>query len=234
MFEDDLTISLASIWGRIHRQFRLCAVLDADHAKGGAAAGHRRSAGRQAEEARRRRSLPRRTRRLYRVSARRSASSRISDTFLPNTRKPWACLLSGSIALIVGLIDDFGALTPRQKTLGQILAALVLIKSGTYIKLTFLPWYVSIPLTVLWILAVTNAFNIIDIMDGLASGVATIAALIIAAANFMAGRDSQAFLAVVLAGAAFGFPAAQLSSGAESFSETPAACSSDSCWPRFR
>src|SRR5262249_59340142 len=56
-----------------------------------------------------------------------------------------------------------------------------------------------------WILAVTNAFNIIDIMDGLASGVAAIAALSIAAANFMAQRDSQAFLAIVLAGSALGF-----------------------------
>lgn len=114
-------------------------------------------------------------------------------------------LLSGSIALIVGLIDDFGALTPLQKTLGLMMAALVLIKSGIYIKLTFLPWYIAIPLTVLWVLAVTNAFNIIDIMDGLASGVATIAALAIAAANLMAGREPQALLAVVLAGSAFGF-----------------------------
>ncbi len=114
-------------------------------------------------------------------------------------------LLSGSIALMVGLIDDFGVLTPLQKLLGQTLAALVLVKSGTFIKLEFLPLYVAIPLTVLWILAVTNAMNIIDIMDGLASGVATIAALAIAIVNLMAGRDSQAFLSLVLAGATLGF-----------------------------
>jgi UDP-GlcNAc:undecaprenyl-phosphate/decaprenyl-phosphate GlcNAc-1-phosphate transferase len=114
-------------------------------------------------------------------------------------------LLSGSIALAVGLIDDFGALTPWQKLIGQCLAALVLIRSGTFIKLTFLPPALAMPLTVLWILAVTNAFNIIDIMDGLASGVAAVAALSIAAANYMAQRDSQAFLAVVLAAAALGF-----------------------------
>jgi UDP-GlcNAc:undecaprenyl-phosphate GlcNAc-1-phosphate transferase len=120
-------------------------------------------------------------------------------------RETLGLLLSGSIALIVGLIDDFGALTPAQKTFGQLIAALVLMKSGIYIKLQFVPWYVAIPLTVLWILAVTNAFNIIDIMDGLASGVACIAAIVIAAANFMAGREPQAFLAVVLAGSAFGF-----------------------------
>ena len=116
-------------------------------------------------------------------------------------------LLSGSIALLVGLVDDFGVLTPIQKLLGQALAALVLIKSGTFIKLAFLPIWVAIPLTILWIVAVTNAFNIIDIMDGLAAGVATVAAVSIATANYMAGpgRDSQAFLAAVLAGATLGF-----------------------------
>ena len=114
-------------------------------------------------------------------------------------------LLAGSIALIVGLIDDFGVLTPSQKLLGQTLAALVLVKSGTFIKLVFIPEWAAIPLTVLWILAVTNALNIIDILDGLASGVATIAAISIAIANFMAGRDSVAFLALVMAGATLGF-----------------------------
>ena len=120
-------------------------------------------------------------------------------------RETLGLLLSGCIALLVGLIDDFGAMTPKQKMLGQMLAALVLIKSGTFIKLTFLPVWVAIPLTILWIVAVTNAFNIIDIMDGLASGVAVVAALSIAVANHLAGRDPQAFLAAVLAGAAVGF-----------------------------
>ena len=114
-------------------------------------------------------------------------------------------LLSGTIALMVGLIDDFGVLTPAQKLLGQTLAALVLVKSGTYIKLTYLPVWVAIPLSVLWILAVTNALNIIDILDGLASGVAAIAALSIAIANFNAGRASVALLCIVLCGALLGF-----------------------------
>jgi UDP-GlcNAc:undecaprenyl-phosphate GlcNAc-1-phosphate transferase len=120
-------------------------------------------------------------------------------------RETLGLLLSGSIALLVGLIDDFGVLTPSQKMLGQAFAALVLIKSGTFIKLTFLPVYIALPLTVLWIIAITNAFNIIDIMDGLASGVAAVAAVSITAANYLAGRDSQAFFAAVLAGAAVGF-----------------------------
>jgi UDP-GlcNAc:undecaprenyl-phosphate GlcNAc-1-phosphate transferase len=114
-------------------------------------------------------------------------------------------LLSGSIMVLVGLVDDFGALTPSQKLLGQTLAALVLVKSGTYIKLEFLPMWLAIPLTVLWILTVSNAVNIIDILDGLASGVASICALAITIANLMAGRQSIAFLSIVLAGACLGF-----------------------------
>jgi len=114
-------------------------------------------------------------------------------------------LLSGSIALMVGLLDDFGAMTPTQKLLGQTLAALVLVKSGTYIRLEFLPVWVAIPLTVFWILAITNALNIIDILDGLASGVSVIAAISIAIANFMAGRSAVGFLCIVLAGSILGF-----------------------------
>lgn len=114
-------------------------------------------------------------------------------------------LLSGTIVLMVGLIDDFGVLTPSQKLLGQALGALVLIKSGTFIKLEFIPWFLALPLTLLWLLAVTNAFNIIDVMDGLAAGVATIGALALTVANLLAGRDTPAFLAIVLAGATIGF-----------------------------
>ena len=114
-------------------------------------------------------------------------------------------LLSGSIALMVGLIDDFGAMSAPQKLLGQTLAAIVLVRSGIYIKLEFLPTWAAIPLTILWLLAVTNALNIIDIMDGLAGGIAAIAALSIAIANFMAGRHAVALLSLVLAGAVLGF-----------------------------
>ena len=120
-------------------------------------------------------------------------------------RDTMGLLLSGSIVLMVGLIDDFGAMSAPQKLLGQTLAAIVLVRSGIYIKLEFLPVWAAIPLTVLWILAVTNALNIIDILDGLAAGVSAIAALSIAIANFMAGRHAVALLSLVLAGAILGF-----------------------------
>ena len=114
-------------------------------------------------------------------------------------------LLSGTMIVMVGLLDDFGALSVSQKLLGQTLAAFVLVKSGIFIKLEFLPPWLAILLTVVWILSVTNAFNIIDVMDGLAAGVASVCALAIAVANLMAGRQSIAFLSIVLAGATLGF-----------------------------
>jgi UDP-GlcNAc:undecaprenyl-phosphate GlcNAc-1-phosphate transferase len=128
-----------------------------------------------------------------------------SGIFTDFGQETMGLLLSGSIALMVGLIDDFGAMSAPQKLMGQALAAIVLVRSGIYIKLEFLPTWAAIPLTVFWILAVTNALNIIDILDGLAAGVATIAALSIAIANFMAGRHAVALMSLVLAGAILGF-----------------------------
>lgn len=114
-------------------------------------------------------------------------------------------ILAGTIVLILGLIDDFRALTPGVKFIGQILAAAVLIKSGIYIKLVFLPLWVSIPLTVLWVVAVINAFNIIDIMDGLSGGVAFCASLPLVVVALVNGRLMIAIVTLALAGALLGF-----------------------------
>jgi UDP-GlcNAc:undecaprenyl-phosphate GlcNAc-1-phosphate transferase len=116
-----------------------------------------------------------------------------------------AILLAGSIVLVLGLVDDLGGLTPRVKLAGQLLAALVLVKAGVRIQLVFLPDWFEIPLTVLWIVAVTNAFNLIDIMDGLSSGVGAVSALVLGGIAFANGFTSTAFLGAALAGALWGF-----------------------------
>lgn len=120
-------------------------------------------------------------------------------------REVLGLILAGTIVLILGLIDDFRALTPGVKFIGQILAAGVLIKSGIYIKLVFLPLWVSIPLTVLWVVAVINAFNIIDIMDGLSGGVAFCASLPLVVVALVNGRLMIAIVTLALAGALLGF-----------------------------
>jgi UDP-GlcNAc:undecaprenyl-phosphate GlcNAc-1-phosphate transferase len=114
-------------------------------------------------------------------------------------------LLAGSIAVILGLIDDFGVLTPGAKLAGQIIAVLTLMNASIYIKLAFLPPWLSVSLSFLWLLAITNAFNIIDVMDGLAAGVAAAAAAVLFLVAALNGRQTYALLLAALAGALVGF-----------------------------
>ena len=122
--------------------------------------------------------------------------------FLPEVM---GMLLAGAIVVILGLVDDLGGLGPKTKLAGQALAIWVLIKSGVFIKLVFLPHWLQVGLTVLWLLAVCNAFNLIDIMDGLAAGVALIACGFLLAVAAAAGRVMIASLLAALAGALAGF-----------------------------
>jgi UDP-GlcNAc:undecaprenyl-phosphate GlcNAc-1-phosphate transferase len=121
------------------------------------------------------------------------------------SREVLGILLAGAIIVILGLIDDFGVLSPNVKLLGQFVAACVLVKASIYIKLVFLPTWVAIPLTILWVLAITNAFNLIDIMDGLASGVGAIAAMVLVVVNYQSGRELIVPLSLALAGSLAGF-----------------------------
>ncbi|MBI5191538.1 MAG: undecaprenyl/decaprenyl-phosphate alpha-N-acetylglucosaminyl 1-phosphate transferase [Nitrospirae bacterium] len=114
-------------------------------------------------------------------------------------------MLGGTIIVLLGLIDDFGVLQPEVKLIGQIIAAFVLIKSGTMIYLTFIPFWLRVFLTGLWIVGVTNAFNIIDVMDGLSSGIAAIAAITLSVVAIGNEKTTVAIMAIALAGSALGF-----------------------------
>ena len=116
-----------------------------------------------------------------------------------------AILLAGTLMLLVGLIDDLGVLSPWEKLLGQAVAIAVLLNAGLYVKLVFVPLPLALVVSVLWLFLVTNAVNIIDIMDGLASGVAAIAAAFLAAIAVINGKPFVAAMAAALAGALVGF-----------------------------
>lgn len=125
--------------------------------------------------------------------------------FCPFHEDVLGLLLAGSIAVLVGLVDDFGQLGPWTKLLGQMVAVYVLVKSGTYIQLAFLPPAVAIPLSALWLLATMNAFNLIDIMDGLSAGTAAVAAVALFAVAVWNGQETSALLLAALAGSCLGF-----------------------------
>lgn len=114
-------------------------------------------------------------------------------------------LLAGTIIVILGLVDDFGVLSPGIKLCGQSIAVLVLMRSGICIKLAFLPWYVSLPLSYCWLIGTINAFNIIDVMDGLSSGVAFVCGLIFFLVSVLNHSLVSATMAVALAGSVLGF-----------------------------
>jgi UDP-GlcNAc:undecaprenyl-phosphate GlcNAc-1-phosphate transferase len=114
-------------------------------------------------------------------------------------------VLAGTLAMLLGLIDDFGVLSPRTKLLGQLLAVFVLIKSGIRIEIAAFPEWLDVALTVFWMIGLINAFNLLDIMDGLSAGVALVSSLFLLAVALINGDSTIAFMVTALAGSLLGF-----------------------------
>lgn len=96
----------------------------------------------------------------------------------------------GVIIVMTGILDDMLQLPPHMKLLGQIAAGGVVIYGGLVITELNIPFggqfvlgFVSVPITLLWVVGITNAINLIDGLDGLAAGVSAIA---FSAITFMA------------------------------------------------
>jgi UDP-GlcNAc:undecaprenyl-phosphate/decaprenyl-phosphate GlcNAc-1-phosphate transferase len=114
-------------------------------------------------------------------------------------------LLAGTLVLLLGLIDDFGVLTPAAKMIGQILAVFVLIKGDVFIRIGSFPPTVNLVLTVLWLLGMANALNIIDIMDGLAAGIALCSSICLFVVAILNGHSMIAIFTISLVGSLAGF-----------------------------
>jgi UDP-GlcNAc:undecaprenyl-phosphate GlcNAc-1-phosphate transferase len=122
-------------------------------------------------------------------------------------------LLGSLIIILTGAFDDVKEISPRVKLLGQVAAALVVVVVGD-IRVEFinLPFggeldfgYLSIPITMFWIIGITNAINLIDGLDGLAAGVSTIALFSIAAMAYTFGNPYVMIMALLLAVSSLGF-----------------------------
>lgn len=119
-------------------------------------------------------------------------------------------IIGAAIIAILGMIDDVKNLPAKLKFSVQIVAALIVIFSGTRIHVVLWPVTTtlqkfSIPITLLWIVGVTNAVNLIDGLDGLAAGVSSIAALSLMVLCIMTGSTTAVVLTAALAGACLGF-----------------------------
>ncbi len=117
-------------------------------------------------------------------------------------------LLCGSLVFLLGLIDDVYRISPPTKLVGQVIAAAVLVFFGFKIN-----WFVSYTLntfvSVFWIVGITNAFNLLDNMDGLSAGIALISSLfigIITLLDLASGpANGQLFVLAMFMGALLGF-----------------------------
>lgn len=114
-------------------------------------------------------------------------------------------LLGTTILLGIGLIDDFFMIRPYQKFSGQILAALYFLKAGLYLKKVFFHMFWHIPISFFWILSVINAFNLVDVMDGLSSILAIHALFSFLVIALLFGQQMIALLLCALLGALIAF-----------------------------
>ena len=122
-------------------------------------------------------------------------------------------LLAASIVFATGLLDDVRSIRPTTKLLGQLVAALVFVGFGGYVKFFSNPFggdiifldYLGIPVTILWLVGISNAVNLIDGLDGLAGGVSIISACTMAVVSLSHGYYMPAALLFILAASTLGF-----------------------------
>lgn len=131
----------------------------------------------------------------------------------PVSESAQGIIIGACIIIFVGFLDDLFDLTAKAKLSGQLVAAIVVIWVGDLqIEFINLPvfgqfdfGYFSIPITILWILGITNAVNLIDGLDGLAAGVSIIALISISAMAFIMGNVYVMYTAAILVCSTLGF-----------------------------
>jgi UDP-GlcNAc:undecaprenyl-phosphate GlcNAc-1-phosphate transferase len=130
----------------------------------------------------------------------------------PESPYKWHILFGSFVIIVVGFLDDLFELSAKVKLAGQVIAALIVIFGGVQMSFINLPFggtlefgVLSVPLTVLWILAVTNAINLIDGLDGLAAGVSTIALITISGMAIIMGNWFVLMIGVIMIAATLGF-----------------------------
>ena len=132
--------------------------------------------------------------------------------FNDHSLSTYGIMFGATFIFILGLIDDIFEISPLVKLLGQIGAASILIYYGIQINFITNPLggmiylgYFSFPITILWVVGITNTVNLIDGLDGLAAGISIIATVTLFAVAMQEYRLIPAVLAIALAGSLSGF-----------------------------
>ncbi len=121
-------------------------------------------------------------------------------------------LAAGTIIVATGVFDDIFEISPKVKLLGQVIAAGIMIHGGVVVHFINLPFdirldlgYLSIPITLIWIIGVTNAINLIDGLDGLAAGVSSIVLITISTMAIVNGNAFVMAVGFAVLGSTIGF-----------------------------
>ncbi len=133
-----------------------------------------------------------------------SAAAALALIRCPYSARLVGFMSGGLMAVVLGLADDANGMRPRVKLLGQTAAAAVMLLSGGIDGLP-LPAPLAFILALFWMVGLMNAFNFLDNMDGITSGLATIATLGIFVLAVGHGHTNTAIAAVAVAGGALGF-----------------------------
>ena len=137
-----------------------------------------------------------------------------SSDFQKNALILAGLFVGASIIAIWGLWDDLRDMEAKKKSSGQLIGALALILFGLTIHGFSIPyvknfveigWWLSIPLTLFWIVGITNTINFIDGMDGLAAGTSLIISLALFIISVVTGQAFMAAVCLILAGGVVGF-----------------------------
>jgi UDP-GlcNAc:undecaprenyl-phosphate GlcNAc-1-phosphate transferase len=124
--------------------------------------------------------------------------------FIPRTPYGLVIIAASTFLFLVGLVDDFLHAKPYQKLIGQVMGSAFVIYYGLS-----LPWTsysaLNVAITIFWLIGVTNAVNLLDNMDGLATGIAVIASGFLALSFLSAGHLTEALMLVTFGGALLGF-----------------------------
>lgn len=114
-------------------------------------------------------------------------------------------LLGTTLLLCIGLIDDLKVLQPSQKFFGQFIAVLCFLKGEFSLKTPFFSSFLNIFLSAFWMLSIINAFNLVDVMDGLCATLAIISATTFGVIAFAAGKYSVSVLLAAFIGSVLAF-----------------------------
>jgi len=117
---------------------------------------------------------------------------------------PWKLVGISSLVFVLGLVDDIYQLRPRSKFLVQLFAAALVLGCGVVYPLRG-NWFIDGLISLFWIVGITNAFNLLDNMDGLSAGTALISSFYLIVFYVTSGSHSQAVLVSLAAGVIAGF-----------------------------